>query len=100
MRNNPNRADGKSRFRRIQFRLTTWFVLVGILAWAMWQPPIMRFRIGSDGSLVRAYDWLNTSRADEDYFFPNAYFIFPVLALAAFVGWKGFWLLRNRRQQH
>ena len=30
----------------------------------------------------------------------NPRLIYPALALAAFIGWKGFWLLRDRRQQH
>ena len=35
MHDNPYRAEEKPRRRWFQFRLSTWFVLVAILAWAM-----------------------------------------------------------------
>lgn len=69
-----------------QFRLSTWLVLVGILAWMMacqpyWVP-------GYRGKGIPPDAWLL-----------NPQFKWPALALVAFMGWKTFWLVRERRRE-
>ena len=78
--------------RWFQFRITTWFVLVAILVWAMMQGEWYYDTIeegylisgpnrGIQVSLVRKY---------------NSALIYPALALAAFVGWKAAWAIGRR----
>ena len=73
--------------RWLQFQLSTWFVLVTILAWAL---SIWPWFVTSHTSHV-VYktngdpDYLSI---DEDLLLPSPAYIYPALALAAFVGWK------------
>ncbi len=78
--------------RWFQYRLTTWFVLVAILAWAMLQRPF----------LVTSWDQLSTRKilgqgvgggvlvgaVVVEVHSLNPALLYPALALAAFVGWK------------
>lgn len=108
----PNRT-----YRRwFQFRLSTWLVLVAIVAWAMalgvrsertfwvsksedfWrsgrQPQPIGFRpTGSIRYSGNRHGWQTQFRS----MMPNPKLKYPILALVAFIGWKAFWLVRERR---
>lgn len=73
--------DNPAPRRWFQFRLTTWFVLVAILAWAMTEWP-----------------WVVTAQTiAEEQRTLNQALKPPALALAAFVGWKTAWMIAGRR---
>ncbi len=88
--------------RWYQFRLTTWFVLVAILGWAMtyWPwvvihrevkiRPLIEEEIGS-GSHSGTFTY-----TDLDIEIPNRAILWPALALATFVGWKAAWAVGQR----
>ena len=112
MHDNSHRAEGKPSRRWFQFRLSSWFVLVAILAWAMlrwpdmdwdeyWillpipntagpQPEEYRKAFVFEVLELRCYCWT--------YSWPNPVAKWPALALAAFVGWKAAALVLNRRR--
>lgn len=84
--------------RWYQFRLTTWFMLVAILAWALtlrpWivtkQTPI-RYGLPADEEVFRQWE-----RESRPYINPSL--LYPALAFTSFVGWKCFWLIVERRR--
>ncbi len=71
--------------RWFQFRLSTWFVLVAILAWAMYLWP-WTVKVRTDYHKV-----LPDGIHDIGYFevpAPDPRLLYPTFALVAFVGWK------------
>jgi hypothetical protein len=116
----PNQP--KRTWRRwFQFNLSTWLVLVGIVAWALAQRPythpvtyliyqkpdsaqLERVNRFEGDSWTRGFwPWLRAAvkvspmcRSVEVVHRPNPALIWPALALAAFLGWKGFCQVRNR----
>jgi hypothetical protein len=77
------------RRRWFQFKLTTWFVLAGILAWAFacWPWWSVQVRRGYMTGLP-----INQSRVMEQTITtPNPALIYPALALLAFLTWKAVW---------
>ena len=91
--------------RWFQFRLSTWFVLVGILAWAMmcrpWTLPA-RIVEGSDvqGLTVEVrpgdFEMAGQFRMEVPM---NPALRYPALALAALVGWRAAWAIVERRRK-
>lgn len=89
-------TPAKSR-RWFQFRLSTWFVLVGIVAWAMWLGPLSKRQEsarrnnpanpGQPEYYQVTYTAINPSRA-----------LYPALALVALVGGKTAWRIVERRR--
>jgi hypothetical protein len=80
-----------------QLKLSTWFVLVAILAWELSTDPVIVW-VSTSTVVYKANgdpDYLNI----EDYLLPNPAYLYPVLALAAFVGWKAVWLIADRRRE-
>lgn len=73
--------------RWFQFKLSTWFVLVAILAWAMLYWPWIETR-RELGAPVRYGLFIGTVRTYENRTRPNPDLLYPALALAAFVGLK------------
>ncbi|MBX9789949.1 MAG: hypothetical protein K2Y37_13610 [Pirellulales bacterium] len=68
--------------RWLQFRLSTWFVLVAILGWAMASRP-----------------WLIEVQhvpPFEPWYLPNPFLALPALTLAAFLAWNAAWALFGR----
>lgn len=81
--------------RWFQFRLTMWFVLVAILAWAMIQWPWWYMHL--DGVIdVELPGKGGTHRTVLESRRPNPALLYPALALAAFVGWKAAWAIGRR----
>jgi len=106
------------RRRWFQFRLSTWFVLVGVLCWALacW-PWIVERQVtlkvygGNDHwtldelSPNRFFGFIryiesNATKAAliERQTIPNPALIYPSLALLAFIAWKVAWLVVERRR--
>lgn len=98
----------RSKRRWFQFRLTTWFVFVAILAWAMLQwpwmtttvesrswmsPPVAQEPIRGQRQLVSDLDGITTVHKIRHL---NPALLYPALALTTFIVWKGISLLRNR----
>lgn len=100
--------------RWFQFRLTTWFVLVAILAWAMLLGPkadrVFIYRLYHNRPLpFDAYSVKQFKNIGE-YSFGSKSFtkseitrsvinpahFYPALALAAFIGWKVAWAMQRR----
>lgn len=80
--------------RCFQFRLSTWFVLVGILAWAMVirsATPPAPIHFGHKDVLLIPFKPTFSEKGE----FPLMY---PTLALAAFAGWKVAWAIGRRVQ--
>jgi hypothetical protein len=98
------------RRRWFQFRLSTWFVLLGILCWALTS---VDFTSGLNRH-HRTVWWINEFKMDElghciEIFWGNArgwWWIFillnrlvvPTLALLAFLTWKATWLVVEQRR--
>jgi hypothetical protein len=110
--------------RWFQFRLSTWFVLVAILGWAMtcWPILVRERRVVSaaewnaaSGKMpkenlereVKYHELLAARRQNHPvtwhYFVvesrPNARLLYPALALAAFLVWKAAWAMVARRRR-
>lgn len=103
--------------RWFQFRLSTWFVLVAILAWAMGLRPRGYVQVYDNPKVLLHRGWwpgpehpdyfqlvLQSAQAHSFRgiaigFGPNPAIVYPFLALAAFVGWKGAWAIVERRRQ-
>jgi hypothetical protein len=106
--------DEKPKRRWFQFRLSTWFVLVAILAWAMtYQPWIVTETIQGRSSYIQLpssskstadfesayYQWLGRTKPiggplwlltyRVDYLNPRV--LGPIAALVAFLAWKAAW---------
>jgi hypothetical protein len=111
-------ADDRAPLRRwFQFRLSTWFVLVAILAWAMWLRPWAYLQVYDNPTvLLNLGGWPGSDHPD--YFQislqsaharsmrgialgigPNPAILYPALALAAFIGWKTAWPIVERRRK-
>ena len=111
--------DNAAKPRRwFQFRLTTWLVLVAILAWTMFLGPycLIVFRHGPHGHddfmlqfgepEQRAGGWALSGRSARGHsstdreltvaFGPNPELEYPALALAAFSIGKAAWLIAKR----
>jgi hypothetical protein len=95
-----------SRHRWFQFRLSTWFVLVAILGWAMACRPLIVStfevadtkpvgRVGAIPLVVNLHQTMWTVHHDE----LNPGLKWPILALAAFVAWKAGWAVQHRRRK-
>ncbi len=89
--------------RWFQFKLSTWFVLVGITAWVMMLKPFFSSESLTAGQLT-GRNGLYVNIGMESW--ENApYLLFrigpapelagPVIALLAFVGWKAAWAIRR-----
>ncbi len=102
--------------RWFQYNLSTWFVLVTILAWAMlywpwvtrttaaYPYPIPRAvawrcrvlaKIGVYPSNPQAYNVL-VEQFDPN---PNSSLLYPAIALAAFISWKAAWRIVERQRK-
>ena len=110
--------------RWFRFRLSTWFVLVAILAWAMTCWPILV----RERRVVSAAEWnAATGKMSEEnlerevkyhellaarrqnhavtfhHFFVetrlNARLLYPAFALAAFLAWKAAWVMVERQRR-
>jgi hypothetical protein len=83
----------KSTIRRcFQFRLSTWFVLVAIMAWTMAEWPWVR-----SYSLWSGYVFVKPLFMTQRRL--NPALLYPALALAMFVVWKVAWLFVGRRRK-
>jgi len=98
--------------RWFQFRLSTWFVLVAILAYAMTCRPWWSTRdllMGIESHRLQPLGW--TYEGSEPFdgkvlmFWslpknrPNPELVRPALALAAFLAWKAAWAVVQRRRR-
>jgi len=86
------------RRRWFQFRLSTWFVLVGILCWALAYSPwvvkeFVRASASETFASTKVYPHGLILRRNAN---PNL--AYPALALLAFLAWKGVWLVVERRR--
>ena len=103
--------DEKPKRRWFQFRLSAWFVLVAILAWAMTCRPLYVVGEGvievSRGEFVANWIDLHYGAFEMDdgslrYFRKfehrglNQRLYWPALALAAFLAWKAAWAIGPR----
>ncbi len=92
--------------RWFRFRLSTWFVLLGILCWFVSTPCNLyrHYSVNTPGEFV----WLSDTTEPLDEFpenvfhlhtdiYPNPRLLGPTLALLAFITWKAFWAVRARR---
>jgi len=70
------------RRRWFQFKVSTWFVLVGILCWALACRP-----------------WWFEFVTEQTFISLNIALAYPTLALLAFIAWKVAWLVVERRSQ-
>jgi hypothetical protein len=100
--------------RWFQFRLSTWFVLVAILAWAMthwptyWDGyseyinhwPADRITFIDANTLHFAYGGLGRYILFWRFKLFLEAFLVPALALAAFLAWKAAWAVVERRLAH
>ena len=103
MHDKPYRAEGKRRW--FQFRLSTWLVLIAILAWAMTARPYLVYGL-VDAATYSFPSWIApppADHADYGYDWPdyapvgwNPALLYPALALAAFIGWKAAWAIGRR----
>jgi hypothetical protein len=100
--------------RWLQFRLSTWFVLVAILALAMARWPYFD-EFGALVELINATVRSSTGGVDPPYHIPYwglGQFLWfwklklsveqlkwPALALAAFLAWKAAWAVVERRRR-
>lgn len=98
--------------RWFQVSLSTWFVLVAILAWAMIEWPWVVTRLGTPRfhtieEFSRMSDSERRLNASSSFAFtgprvyplvrrPNTALLYPALALAAFVGLKAAWTVWRR----
>lgn len=83
--------DDRPKRRWLQFRLSTWFVLVAILVWAIVDPIYTkRVEMGTHpftGNHVEVIRQRINFR--------------PILGLLAFLAWKAFWaVVERRREKH
>lgn len=98
--------------RWFQFRLSTWFILVVILGWAMaCQPWIVHARFGvaprgfasSTPKLVTFLNVKYVRRFTTPYLYDefglNRKLGGPALAVAAFLAWKAAWAVVERRRR-
>jgi hypothetical protein len=91
-----NNMDVQPKKPRFQFRLSTWFVLVAILAWAMTHWPwVVTDRYYASQTFVES---LSGPQEIERHSL-NAALIWPALALPAFVTWKAAWSVAERRRR-
>lgn len=103
----PNRT-----WRRwFQFRLSTWLVLVGIVAWAMATRPYVVINDGTESVWVHGFGrfiaqpgethiQFGTRQIAVDRRHINPRLRWPALALTAFIGWKAFWLIPEIRREN
>lgn len=82
--------------RWFQFRLSTWFVLVGIVAWALVSQPFVVESLGPRAGIMSGPPWDPIYVVERR---PNLKLIYPALALAAFLSWKLLWLVVERRRR-
>lgn len=105
--------------RFFRFHLSTCFVLVGILAWAMATRPYREWAIVQQSGIpVKVTHKITEKLSEGDFlvthggpdatgmevfiqegFRYNRRLRWPALALVAFLAWKGFWLCRARRRE-
>lgn len=98
--------------RWLQFKLSTWLVLIGIAAWMMALRPqaflVMYDHSGwrhETGTALTTNYWsigASSTRPNRDKGFvvqigPNPELQWPALALLGFLGWKRFVLIRKER---
>lgn len=103
--------------RWFQFRLSTWLVLIAIMAWAMALRPraylicsttwtlYATFGTRLDDDATWTFQFSGNSSGENTFFavgleispFPSI--LYPALALVAFTAWKLFQLRRIRRRQ-
>jgi hypothetical protein len=91
-----------TRRRWFQFRLSTALVLVAILAWAMaTQPNLLDTReLIFFGPVVKQpKEVLLPQVRQVSRHSLNPRLCFPAFALLAFISWKAFWLIRERRRE-
>ena len=106
----PDRMHDRPSSRRwFQFHLSTWFVLVAICAWAMTCRP---YWVRHTTEMYSRFDYLlgeptpnwaqqelqtrpHLSGIGKWAWRPNGRFIWPALALAAFLTWKAAWTIRS-----
>lgn len=86
----------------LQFRLSTWFVLIGILAWGVTARPWIVPTVAFSG-YRRKHEVYPDLRAGSQFvavvtetYTLNPALLGPTLALAAFVGWKAAWAIGRR----
>lgn len=83
--------------RWFQFQLSTWFVLVGLLAWAMlewpWVVTLVNNRVQNTTDEWSSFP-ADPSELPEPALNPDLRY--PALALAAFVGWKAAGVVARR----
>ena len=105
-----NRPQRQPLVRWLQVRLSTWFVLIAIIAWGMlcWPWMVERRMTPSDPAIQAAVQWLERHQQDdaEGWSAPSAASVSgtfllrsewevnpellgPTLVLALFLGWKG-----------
>ena len=87
--------------RWFQFRLSTWFVLVAILAWAMTCRPYYTFIDGWWKHMdERGSTWSRGPLPiSPDEVRMNPQLVWPALALATFLTWKAAWAVIERRRR-
>lgn len=91
MHDNPYRAKGKPR-HWFQFRLSTWFVLVGILAWAIATWPWIYFVSMEVTGPIKYGDGVVVGPMETAATRVNPAFKYPAIALAIWVVWKLGWI--------
>jgi hypothetical protein len=113
--------------RWFRFRLSTWFVLVGLAAWVMASKPVVPlsrynatigrstwyFAIGWDGpefvgppmrpksghfTVTLSGTWQKTYRSYEFHILTDR-LIYPSLGLLVFLAWKATWAVAERRRR-
>lgn len=100
---NDTQSETKTKYRWLQSRLSTWLVLIGILAWLMSTQPIFWYDkptyshdldIGWHGDFLIGRLHAGPHLSDHHWriisFFPPRS-RWPVLALVTFLGWKLIW---------
>src|SRR5689334_21924047 len=85
--------------RWFQWRLSTWFVLVAIIGWAMIQTPYLVPPFPRLTSWMILGRGLNSDAVLIGHLIPdrkiNPDLLGPCVALLAFLTWKAFWLVRE-----
>ncbi|MBX9789136.1 MAG: hypothetical protein K2Y37_09495 [Pirellulales bacterium] len=82
--------------RWLQFRLSTWFVLVAILAWAMATRPYLVAVQGASAGPMAGPPWEPIYVVEHRV---NKQLRWPALTLSAFLAWKAAWAAIERRRR-
>jgi hypothetical protein len=80
----------------LQFRLSTWFVLVAILGWAFVTRPYVVDRIGDYAGAESGASGRPIYHVERG---ANPQLQWPALALATFLAWKAAWPMIDRRRR-